>query len=264
MSDVPLLDVRGVERSFGGVKALQKMDLSLEAGESAALIGPNGSGKSTLVNVISRMVDVEGGNVLIDGVDVTRERPHRIAARGVARTFQHVRLVPELTLRENASTGLLHKELSRRAGRLRAWGGRGVRANDRTAVDTALDMMEVPSALRDKLPGAAPYAAQRHTEVARALVSRPRMLLLDEPVAGMNPGEVAAFLRLMRTINASGIATLLIDHNIEFVMKAATTVTVINRGKQIASGPADLVRRDPAVIEAYLGARHAAPDGDTP
>ncbi len=262
MSHGPLLDVQDVERSFGGVKALQRMNLTVQPGESAALIGPNGSGKSTLVNVISRMVDVEKGSVVIDGVEVSRVRASSIASHGVARTFQHVRLVPELTLRENAASGGLHQQLARRGGRLRSWVAGAARwTSDPAGVEAALDLMEVPLELRDRVPGAASYAAQRHTEVARALVSEPRLLMLDEPVAGMNPAEVGTFLRLMRKINEAGIATLLIDHNIDFVMKAATNVTVINRGQRIASGSADSVRRDPAVVEAYLGARHAAPEG---
>jgi branched-chain amino acid transport system ATP-binding protein len=254
----PLLEVRDVERRFGGVKALNKMNLTLRAGEAAALIGPNGSGKSTLVNVISRMVDVDAGHVRIGGVDVTREHAHRVTARGVARTFQHVRLVPELTLRENVASGAVHRDLDRTGGRLLSWWRGTTPRTNRHEIESALDMMLVPASVRDKTPDQVSYAVQRHTEVARALVSKPQMLLLDEPVAGMNPTEVATFLGLMRDINSGGIATLLIDHNIEFVMKAATTITVINRGEQIASGPVDVVRKDPVVIEAYLGSRRSS------
>ena len=256
----PILSVQRVGRSFGGVQALRDMDLEVQDGESAALIGPNGSGKTTLVNVITRMVDAETGTVSVAGVDVTREKPHRIAARGVARTFQHVRLIPNLSLRENALVGAIHLELNRFGGATRAWlrGGSGSKATI-AAADAALDMVEVPDVIRDALPREVSFAMQRHTEIARALASRPRLLLLDEPAAGMNPAEVKTLLRLLSTIRETlGAATLLIDHNVEFVMRAASRVTVINRGIQIASGPANVVRQDPAVIEAYLGTRRGS------
>lgn len=257
----PALEVVAVERSFGGVKALQGLDLRVDAGEFAALIGPNGSGKSTLVNVITRMINADAGVVRVAGADVTRERRHRIIRHGVARSFQHVRLIPELTLRENAELGSVFHDLGRSFGTLRTWFGRGTRRADSAAVQEALDVMEVPEALRDSVPSRAPFAAQRHTEIARALVSRPKLLLLDEPVAGMNPAEVKNFLRILRSINASGTAILLIEHNMEFVMEAAQRITAMNRGQRIAHGPAEEVRRDPAVIEAYLGARRAAATG---
>ncbi|ALJ19246.1 ABC transporter ATP-binding protein [Microbacterium sp. No. 7] len=262
-SPAPLLEAVGVEVSFGGVRALQGMDLTLGHGESAALIGPNGSGKSTLVNVITRMVDVDSGTVRIGGVDVTRAKRHELISHGVARSFQHVRLIPELTLRENAEVGIAHRDLKRPLGEIRTWFGTGARRDARATVDEALDLMEVPRTIRDRLPGQVPFAMQRLTEIARALVTRPKLLLLDEPVAGMNPAEVRSFLEAVRRINASGCATLLIEHNIDFVMRAATRVTVVNRGRRIAHGTADEVRRDPAVIEAYLGTRHAK-EGDAP
>jgi ABC-type branched-subunit amino acid transport system ATPase component len=258
MTSEPQLEVRGVERSFGGVKALNGMDLTLGAGESAALIGPNGSGKSTLVNVVTRMVDADRGTIRVGGVDVTRERRHRMAAHGVARTFQHVRLIPELTLRENAAVGAIYRDIGRFAGEVRSWLGARVRHVDRAAAESALDLMEVPASQRDRTPPEVPFALQRQTEMARALASGPRVVLLDEPAAGMNPAEVEMLLRLLGAINERETATLLIDHNIEFVMRAASTVTVINRGTRIAWGSAESVRKDPAVIEAYLGARRAA------
>lgn len=258
VSSRPVLEVRDVSLSFGGVHALRGMSLSIADGESAALIGPNGSGKSTLVNVITRMVDPDRGSVLIGGSDITREKPHRIASHGVARTFQHLRLVPELTLRENVAAATAVRGRGGPFDELRAWfGAHGSGNAAATKADSALDLMEVPAGVRDQYPASVPFALQRQTEMARAIVAGPRIALFDEPAAGMNPAEVVMLLRLLRAIHSTGTATLLIDHNIEFVMEAAKHVTVINRGEQIAAGTADEVRRDPAVIEAYLGAQRS-------
>ena len=258
MTPRPLLEVEGLGRSFGGVHALRDMDLTVGVGEAAALIGPNGSGKSTLVNVVTRMVDAERGHIRLDGKDMTWAKKHQVAAHGVARTFQHIRLIPELTLRENAAAGAVYRGLTRFGSELTAFANGRMRKADRTATDAALDLMEVPEKLRDRTPREVPFVYQRLTEIARALASSPRLVLLDEPAAGMNPAEVRTLLRLFRQINGFGIATLVIEHNIEFVMQAADRITVINRGTRIAHGTAEDVRRDPAVIEAYLGARRAA------
>jgi len=207
------------------------------------------------------MVDAEGGTIRVGGVDVTRERPYRMASHGVTRTFQHIRLIPELTLRENAALGTVYRDVGRFAGEVRSWLSGRVRHADHAAAEEALDMMEIPLAVRDSTPRAVSLAIQRQTEIARAISSSPRLVLLDEPAAGMNPAEVKVLLRLLRSINDRGIATLLIDHNIEFVIQAATNVTVINRGTRIASGSADVVRRDSKELAAYLGTR-GAPRGE--
>lgn len=255
-SEAPLLEVVGAELSFGGVRALQGIDLAVARGESAALIGPNGSGKSTLVNVITRMIDLDSGTVRVAGSDVTRIRRHELIGHGVARSFQHVRLIPELTLHENAEVGITHDDLKRPLGELRTWFGPRTKRQAGAVVDEALDVLEVPRDARDLLPSQVPFVLQRLTEIARALVTEPRLLLLDEPVAGMNPAEVLDFQRTVGRINESGCAILLIEHNIDFVMTVASSITVINRGKRIAHGTADSIRRDPEVIEAYLGVRH--------
>jgi ABC-type branched-subunit amino acid transport system ATPase component len=253
----PVLEVDDVTLSFGGVHALRAMNLTVATGESAALIGPNGSGKSTLVNVISRMIDPASGAVRINGTDITRERCHRVAGLGIARTFQHVRLVPELTLRENVAAGAVFHTLGGPVSELRTWFMPRNAKLDATATDSALDLMEVPAAQRDNHPRSVSFALQRQTEMARAMAGSPKIVLLDEPAAGMNPSEVLTLLRLLGNIHETGAATVLIDHNMDFVMQAAKRVTVINRGERIAFGTADEVRRDPAVIEAYLGAQRA-------
>jgi branched-chain amino acid transport system ATP-binding protein len=259
----PILQVDHVSRSFGGVKALSDVSLEVAAGESAALIGPNGSGKSTLVNVITRMVDAESGTIRVAGADVTHERRHLMASRGVGRTFQHVRLMPDLTLRENALAGALSPLVLTSWGSVKRWfrGGAAARAAF-AAADAALDLMEVSTALRERSPREVSFAIQRRTEIARALAASPKIVLLDEPAAGMNPTEVNELSGLLRAIRDSlGAAILLIDHNMEFVMGTSETVTVINRGVRIAHGSAESVRNDPAVIEAYLGVKGAADRG---
>ncbi|MFT4067819.1 ABC transporter ATP-binding protein [Paraburkholderia sp.] len=256
----PLLSVEQVRLSFGGVKALAGVDFDVRAGEIVGLLGPNGSGKSTLVNVITRMVDPDAGRVTFDGADITHVRPYRVADRGIGRTYQRVRLTEELTLRENAAAGMLFRYQRRFGALTRLWFD--ARASNHAAcaaADEVLDLMKVPESLRASLPKAVPFSMQRRTEIARALVASPKLVLLDEPAAGMNPAEVDEFATLLTAANRRfGVAIVLIEHNMDFVMRMVERITVINRGARIACGTTDEVRNDPAVIEAYLGARREA------
>jgi branched-chain amino acid transport system ATP-binding protein len=253
----PILSARGVQRRFGGVQALAGVDLDVAAGSLVGLIGPNGSGKSTLVNVITRMIDADAGRIVVDGADITNVRRHLAADFGVARTYQRLRLNTELSLQENAATGALFR-LQRPLGALaRLWVD--VKSSRRAVLgkaDTVLDLMKVPVAVRNKLPKEVPFSLQRRTEIARALVASPKVVLLDEPAAGMNPAEVLELGELLATANRQlGVAIVLIEHNMEFVMRIVERITVINRGQRIASGTPAEIRKDPAVVEAYLGTR---------
>jgi branched-chain amino acid transport system ATP-binding protein len=203
--------------------------------------------------------------VTVDGADITHVRPYQVADFGVARTYQRLRLNAELTLRENAATGFLFRFQRPFASLFRLWASiHSTRGAAMAAGDAALDMLKVPVALRGKLPREVPFSIQRRTEIARAFVAKPKIVLLDEPAAGMNPAEVVELGALLQAANQQlGITILLIEHNMEFVMRIVQRITVINRGMRIAQGTPAEIRGNAAVIEAYLGTRAQAKAADT-
>jgi ABC-type branched-subunit amino acid transport system ATPase component len=248
-----LLSLRGVEKVFGGLRAVDGAGFEVQPGTVHGLIGPNGAGKTTLINLVSGLLSPTAGTIELDGRGVAGLAPHRIAALGVARTFQSIRLFPELTARDNVLVGQhlrRHPSLLARLLLLRS-----AREEARVARDEAAALLERVG-LGERVDEEArhlSYGEQRRVEIARALASRPTLLLLDEPTAGMNPVEVQGVARLIRQVAAEGHSVLLVEHNVRLVMDVCDRITVLNFGKVIAEGTPAAVAADPEVITAYLG-----------
>jgi branched-chain amino acid transport system ATP-binding protein len=248
-----LLDVRGLIKRFGGVTAVNALDMTVRAGDVHALIGPNGSGKTTTLNVISGLYRADGGSVRFDGAQLAGRPAHEIARRGIARTFQNIRLFGELTVADNVMIG---RHVRTRTGFVGALLPGGATAREeRETREKARELLRFVGL--EHAAGAParslPYGDQRRVEIARALASEPRLLLLDEPAAGMNPAETDTLVALLRAIRERGTTLLLIEHDMNLVMSVSDTITVLNFGQHIAEGPPDAVARNPDVIAAYLG-----------
>jgi ABC-type branched-subunit amino acid transport system ATPase component len=249
-----LLELRGVAVHFGGVKALEAVDLCIAPGQIHGLIGPNGAGKTTLLNVICRIVRPSAGELHYQGRDLLPQRPERLAALGIGRTFQNLALMDDATVLDNVMIGLhahrpggLVDELL-----LVARGLRRERAA-RTAALQALETLGIAQ-LADAPVQRLSYGQRKMVELARAWVGRPRLLLLDEPTAGLNSNEIERLRETLARIRASeDLTVLVITHHIEFLVGLADAVTVLDLGRSIMAGSPDEVRRDPRVIEAYLG-----------
>ena len=251
------LQVRDVVRTFGGVRAVDAASLDVEAGSITGLIGPNGAGKSTLFNCISGFLRPQSGRVLLDGKRIDRRRPHRVARAGLVRTFQTPRALTRMTVLENVMLAAARHRGERLGGSLLP----GARRRERDVRAAAVELLELvrldghAAALAGTLSG----GQRKLLDLVRALMAEPRILLLDEPMAGVSPTlRVDLLEHIVGLRERQGITLLIVEHDLDFVMRASDRVIVMNDGRVITDGTPDEVRADERVIDAYLGARHEA------
>jgi branched-chain amino acid transport system ATP-binding protein len=254
-----IIKIHGLTMDFGGIRALNRLDLNIRQGEIAALIGPNGAGKTTFFNCLTGMYTPTAGDILLfspgsrQGVSIKGLKPNRITEMGLARTFQNIRLFSQMTVLENVMIG--------RHCRTRAFifgavfRNAATRAEEKDTVDRSYAILEKVGLAGsvNELAKKLPYGAQRRLEIARALATEPLLLLLDEPAAGMNPQETLELIDLIREIAEDGLSILLIEHDMKLVMSLSHRIFVMDYGKKIAQGEPKEIRANPAVIKAYLG-----------
>jgi branched-chain amino acid transport system ATP-binding protein len=239
---VPLLQVSGLTRRFGGLIAVNRLDFAVESGEIIGLIGPNGAGKTTVFSLLTGFLRPDHGSIVFDGAPLAGLSPHKICSRGMVRTFQNLKPFPRLTIRENVTVGALARTADRKLSARYA--------------DEALELMGLTD-MANRMPNELPIGRLKMLEMAKALATQPRLLLLDEPYAGLTPSEGAHLGDLLQQIRNKGVTICLIEHVMRFVMAVCDRIVVLHHGEKIAEGQATAVASDPVVIQAYLGKAYA-------
>lgn len=253
-----LLSIEGLGIGFGGIRAVNDVSFSVRPGEILSVIGPNGAGKTTLFNMISGVYRPDAGRVVLEGQDVTATEPHLLARRGLSRTFQNLQIFQSMTVLENAIAGYHLRESGSVLADLFALPASRRRARDAEAGARALLARVGLERAAEREAGNLSYGALKRLEIARALALDPKVLLLDEPAAGCNAVETEEIDRLIAEVAASGVAILLVEHDMKLVMKISSHIVVLDHGEKIAEGDPATVSRNPAVIAAYLGTEEAA------
>ncbi len=248
-----ILETRALSVNFGGLKAVDKVDMKVHRGEIHGVIGPNGAGKTTFFNMLTGFVEPVSGHILLKGRDITGMAPHQAAALGMCRSFQNIKLFKNMTVLENVKVGFHHRLGTNLLSAVFRTGK--YRRDERFVVDRGMELLAAMGL--DQFAGMKAanlaYGTQRRLEIARALASDPEILLLDEPAAGMNPSETAELMAGIRKINQTGRTIVVIEHDMKLIMNLCHMITVLNQGVKICEGDATKVRNDPAVIQAYLG-----------
>ena len=248
-----LLRTAALSRAFGGVLAVDGIDLGIEPGLVQAIIGPNGAGKTTLLNLLTGIYRPSSGRIFVDGRELSGAAPHRFAAAGVGRSFQNLQIFFNMSALENVMAGrYMHERCSLAAAALRL---PALARAERACRGEAADLLDFVGLApwRDSPSEAMPYGALKRLEIARALAARPKLLLLDEPAAGINPSEIAAIDRLIQDLAVRGVTVVLVEHNMKLVMGVSHQVLVLDFGRRLAEGDPQSIRKDEKVIEAYLG-----------